>query len=140
MSGLRKQLQQVKADYESARYPGDLAAEVFARQATQSRSFWRKAAPYVAAAACVALFIGLTLRDMPGRVDIFVSARPTTPTSNETATTEVAALPDAEAIPESPTVPSDVPLVPTESVTSIPSPPSLSSMDFSSSFSFVQNQ
>ncbi len=130
MSQLRKQLQNAKADYESAKYPGDLAADVFARQATRSASFWRQTAPYIAAAACVAVIVGWAFYRPSGETNIAVSVPPAIQT-NATSDSELAALPAPEAIPESSTLPSDLPLVPSMSVESIPSPPSMASMDLS---------
>jgi len=135
MSGLRKQLQQVKADYESARYPGDLATDVFARQATQSRSFWRKAAPYIAAAACVAIVVGTALvrHQDPAKPTVVVNHPAIVAPTTGADDSQLALVPDeVEQLPEASILPSDLPLVPSMGSESIPSPPSLASMDFSS--------
>ncbi len=135
MSDLRNQLQNAKADYESASYPGDLAADVFAQQATRSLSFWRHG---LAIAAGVAIVIGTAMLMNPSRIDRNAGSLtyggkflPTTGESPIVDITELAVLPAPEAIPESSSMPDDLPLVPSMTAESIPSPPSLASMDFS---------
>jgi hypothetical protein len=60
MSKLRQHLQSMRADYAAARYDGDLAADVLARQHQRHWSRWIVAAGSVAAAAIV--MIVLTVR------------------------------------------------------------------------------
>jgi len=124
MSPLRKQLQQAKADYESACYPGDLASVVLGVP-SRSRSFWRVVRPFLAAAACVAIFVSWNWFNR-GKIEILVQAPPATQPAYEIPA--VAEMPEPEALPEVPTFPTDMPLVPTESYSSFPSMPSVPSM------------
>jgi len=133
MSKLRKQLEQAKAKYESARYPGNLANEVLGRRS--SLRFYLGIG--LSLAASVAIVIGL-LRLMPDHsetiggsgIAIVQPAPITSPTTELTfETPEVAAMPSAdESMPELPTFPTDVPTMPslsTESLSSFPAVPSM---------------
>jgi len=57
MSKLRQHLQSMRADYAAARYDGDLAADVLARQQQRHWSRWIVAVGSVAAAALVMILL-----------------------------------------------------------------------------------
>jgi hypothetical protein len=132
MSKLRKQLEQAKADYESERYPGNLADEVLGRRL----SIRTYLAIGLSLAASVAIVIGL-LQLMPGNTETIggggIAVVPSAPISVPTTapafdTPEVAVMPAEETMPELPTFPTDVPSMPslsTESLSSFPAVPSM---------------
>ena len=123
MSSLRTQLEQAQSAYQSARYPGDLAAVVLGGHSKRPL-FWRLYAS-IAAAACVAMVAGAIwtrLRPQPG-----VSRAPIAATSPAYDIPSIAAMPAPVSLPAAPAFPTDLPLTPGDGYSSFPSPVSFPS-------------
>ena len=135
MSDLREQLQSMKDEYRSARYPGNLAEELLTEDATHAPSShrWRIVALTTAAcgvAAAILIVLPFFYRDSTPTVPIAttVVAPPTTNPTNLLG--ELATLPTLPEIPSESSLPSDAPLVPSGESMEIGAMPSMPSMDF----------
>ncbi|CAN5450825.1 hypothetical protein BH10PLA1_BH10PLA1_21020 [soil metagenome] len=161
MSDLRKQLDRAKIDYESIRYPGDLASDLLAHQ-SRSRMIWRIAIPLAAAASVLIAFglishfmavndrerLAADIQKISDSVDYYTHISvlqshrqhdtPTTAPSYDTPA--VADRPETESIPDALTFPTDLPTMPTDGVSSFPAQPALPSFDLSTDTSVSEKE
>jgi len=126
MSELRNKLNAVKAEYESSRYPGDLAQELLA---DHGRVWFRRMVLSIAVVSSIAAMVGIVW--LTGH---FMSRPGAVPTQNQIARTTDSETDQEEvvelAVPGLPEMPSATPLVPMfESSLLLPPMPSLWSND-----------
>ena len=125
MSELRNQLDRMRDDYQSQRYPGDLAAEIFAPPTRKLPVRWiiTAATTLAAVAACIALYVGVFRMPAPGVEEVAM-----------VVTESGGGAGDFAMIPP---FPSDMPLAPqsAEPVSELGAMPELPSMDLTFDFS-----
>jgi|GEM_PF-2897514 len=145
MSELRKQLERAKADYESTRYPGDLATDM---DLLRRPTVWRVLLPLAPWAVAASVLVAIAWvwssnsgndqltqgvqhqsTTVPGRVAMIFDngISPTTAPSYDTPA--VAERPAAESIPEPLSFPTDMPSMPTDGLSSFPAPTAMPSLD-----------
>ncbi len=137
MSQLREQLQSLKAEYETARYPGNLAEELLASaHSSRMRIFGWTAFASGIAAAIVFVLMHFTIVTQPSPIRptaVAVKIPATTSPSENTAVIPVTNIAEAPSFPsDSSLVPSGESLVPSASsfdFGGMPSAPSLPSLD-----------
>ena len=135
MSDLREQLQSLKDEYRTARYPGNLADDLLNQDAKHDAPShgWRIVALTTAAcglAAAILIAIPLLYPD-PSRPASIARTTTVTPTTNPTNLIgALATLPTLPQIPSESSLPSDAPLVPSGESMEIGAMPSMPSMDF----------
>jgi hypothetical protein len=121
MNDLRQQLESARSEYESVRYPGNLAAEVLPPRTHIVRRLFIGAAAMGAIAAAVALWMPiqpLTTRNVNTPMTISI-VKPTTTSSEESF---------AIAVPEVPMFPEGIQLMPTDQSLALPSVPTFPSL------------
>ncbi len=133
MSDFRTQLDRIKADYESARYPGDLAALVLPAPLWRTKAFWRIAIP-LAVAASMAIAFGVfwprgNRPVVPDQriADVTVIPPTTQGTTSLAVATDDTTMPATQSMPDSLSFPTELPTMPTggDSVSSFPSSPTM---------------
>ena len=141
MSDLRKQLQSLRDDYRTDKYPGDLAAEILTpppRRLPVGKIIVAAAA-LTALAAAVAVWVSIEPAVVAPVPTVEVATTEQIPGGDAEAVVAAVPVHDMGAMPEFPDdlplVPSAIPLVPEgESITDLGSMPEMPSMDMSFSF------
>jgi len=134
MTDFRQQLDRTKADYQTARYPGDLAALVLPAPLWRTKAFWRIAVP-LAAAASVAIAFAVMWPRASQQIIIPVTTiadvtiiPPTTQRATQLAVaTDDSTIPTTQSMPDPTSFPTEIPTMPVggDSVSSFPSSPTM---------------